>query len=103
MLLPSVTKTVKTRIVHFRGAGLERGGVAVEAVAQYIIEIFPAENRDGVFKKCVEDVFAEAHSFEEMAVSIAADGRDAHTSNNFAQACFHAGAVTRGAAWLQSF
>src|ERR1700734_76367 len=98
MLLPGMTETVKTRIVHFRGVGLERGGVTVEAVAQYIIEVFPTENRDGVFKKCVEYVFAEAHGFEEMTVPVAADGRDAHTSNNFAQACFHAGAVACGAA-----
>src|SRR5271165_3103678 len=100
MLLTSVTETVKTRVVHFCGAGLERGGVAVEAVTQNIVEIFPAENWDGVFKKCVEDVFVKAHRFEEMAVSIAADGRDAHASNHFAQACFHSGAVARGAARL---
>src|ERR1700733_11924085 len=103
MLLAGMTKTVKTRVVHFCGAGFERGGVTIEAVAQYIIEIFPTENWNRVFKKYVEYVFAEAHGFEEMTVSIAADGRDAHTSNNFAQACFHAGAVAGGAAWLQSF
>src|SRR5580704_1091881 len=103
MLFAGLTETVEAGVVHFSGTGLERSGVTVEAVSQNVGEIFAAENWDSVFKKCVEYVLAEAYGFEKVAVSVAADGRDAHTSNDFAQARFHSAAVACGAAWLQTF
>ena len=100
MPLAELAETIKALVAHFRRVGLERCYMTVKAVAQDVSEILVAEDCISVFEKRVDHVFMQTHCFEEVAVSVTRDRRDAHARYYFAQPGFHSVAIARGPARL---
>ena len=83
--LGAFAETVEAKVGKIFDARRISSGVHLQVVLQHVEQGLCAGIAAGIFKEFVTDLFLEAQHFEEMAVAVARERGNAHTSKDFPQ------------------
>ena len=101
--LAGLAEAVQAFVVERRRFAAVGARVAPKSVFEEAFKGLAAQRGGGVIEEIVHNRFIQPDGFEQMAVAIARDRRDAHAREHFAQPGFHGHAILCSAARLQCF
>src|SRR5580658_7078517 len=95
VLLSIPAEAIQAGVAELRFRSSEARSMARDAIPQQIIKRYTAERSAGIFKELIAYLRIDPDGFENLAVAVAAHGRDAHARQHFAQALLKVSSVTR--------